>query len=299
MRDHQPVVVLPLRRRWRPRLARVEQHRDRVLVPVDVARFEPDDERHRDSIGGRRRGDSVGGRRVVRVVGLERTSAGVRVGAGQGGALGWSALRQVQEPVRGRLVALGVLRTGLARPRLDLRAGEDGPAARMVGHYQPCRASAPDTRDERDASQAQPANHALQTPAARRLQHARDVAAPCPQPQARRPHAARQGHAHEHVTAGHEVRPIGQHLDARRRHARIGRSRGDRSHQRSGTCRQRERTQRTSWVQPIPRHAATTCTGRRGPPRQQAGAAPLRTWGWTGSSGAGGGSSDWLSENGG
>ena len=189
---------------------------------------------------------------LLRVVGLERTSAAVRVRAGQGGALGRRALRQVQEPVRGRLVALGVLRAGLARPRLDLRAGEDGTADWMVGHKQPCRAATPDARDERYASHAQPANHALQTPAARRRQRARHVAAPRPQPQARCLHAARQRHAHESVAAGHEVRPIGQHLDARRRHARIGRSRGDRSHQRSCTCRQRERTQRTCRVQRSP-----------------------------------------------
>ena len=87
VRDHEPVVELPLRLRPAARLAGLEERRDRVLVAVDVAGLQPHDERHRHALGGRRRVDLVGRRRVLRVVRLERAAVAVRVRPGQRGAV--------------------------------------------------------------------------------------------------------------------------------------------------------------------------------------------------------------------
>src|SRR5204862_5536223 len=123
---------LLLRRGRSPRLARVEQRRDRVLVAVEVARLEPDDERHGYAVGRRGRLDLVARGWVLRIVWLERPAAAVRARAGQRRALGGRALAQIEELERRRLVALLVLGPRLTRPRLDLRACEHGAADRVV-----------------------------------------------------------------------------------------------------------------------------------------------------------------------
>ena len=79
---------------------------------------------------------------------------------------------------------------------------------------------------------------------------------------------ARQRHAHERVAAGDEVRAVRQHLDVRRRRARIGRRGSDRSHNHSGARRQRQRTQLACRVQPPPTMSPRTFTGAEGPARR-------------------------------
>ena len=132
----------------RPRLVRVEERRDRVLVAVEVAGLEADDERDRDALGRGRRLDLRLGRRVLRVVGLKGAGA-VGARAGDAAAARRRALGQVEELEARRLVALRVLRALLAGPRLDLRAGEDRAADRVVGDDQPRGAAAADARDQR------------------------------------------------------------------------------------------------------------------------------------------------------
>src|SRR5439155_17225262 len=107
--------------------------------------------------GGR---DLVVRRRVLRVVGLERPAAAVRGRPRQRRAVGGRALRQVEELVRSRLVALLVLGALLAGPRLDLRAREDGSADRVVGDEEACGAAVADAGGERDAADPEPGDQA-------------------------------------------------------------------------------------------------------------------------------------------
>ncbi len=237
MRDHEPVVELPLRLLRPPALARLEERGDRVLVAVDVAGLQPHDERDRHALGGRRRVDLVGRRGVLRVVRAERAAVVVRVRPGQRGAVPRGPLREVEEPVGDALVALGVPGAGLTGPWLDLRAGEDGAADRVIRHVQACRAAAADARRERHPAHPQAAHAAVQAPRAGAAQRARDVAVPGGQAQARGADAARQLDADERIAAGHEVGAVRQDLDLGRRHACLGR---DRRQQSAGASGQRK-----------------------------------------------------------
>ena len=118
--DQQLVGELRLRTGRRPWLAGLVERRDPVLVAVDVAGLDPDDERHVDArVGGR--GRDVG-RRVRRVVGLKLLRGRVR--------------RLVEVGEARRLVALGVDRRRLALPWLQLRPREHRTAAGMVAQRQ-------------------------------------------------------------------------------------------------------------------------------------------------------------------
>ena len=207
--DHQPVVELLLRRPRLPLLARLEQRRDGVLVAVDVAGLLADDERHLLAglrLGGR---DRRGRRRVLRVVGLQDVRAR---DAGHADADSRGAYRGVQELSLRRLVTLAVLRAGLALPRLDLRAGEHRTAKRMVGDSQP-GALAVRRRDEPVGAELEPRHQALDVVIGPAGEPMRDVRAVQPHPQPADLRAVRQNDAGEDITAGDQIRAVGQRLD--------------------------------------------------------------------------------------
>ncbi len=116
VRDQQLVVELWLRRERRPRLVRLIEDGDLVLVAIHVAGLDAHDERDLDALIRRRLSDVR--RWARRVIWLEPRLGRVR--------------RRVQV-VEGRsLVASLIHRSCLAGPRLKLRAREHWPARRMV-----------------------------------------------------------------------------------------------------------------------------------------------------------------------
>ena len=264
VRDHEAAVELRLGRRRLPRLARVEEGRDRVLVPVDVAGLQPDDERDRHPLGGGRRRDALRRRRALGVVRLERAGAGrIAADAGERCAIGRSALREVQVLKRRRLVALRVLRSRLAGPRLNLRAGEDRAADRVIGDDEARGGAIARPGRELGPPLAQPLDHALETPLAHPLQRPRDVAAPRLQPRPLGLGPTRHRDPHQGVAARHEVRPVGEHLDPRRVRARARRCRGER---RDRACR---RVPRRACASPSSRSAPRGRESRTGDGRER------------------------------
>ncbi len=171
--DHEAPVVLPLRSPRRPRLPRLPERRDRVLVAVDVAGLLADDERDAHAVGRGRAGDRRGRRGTARVVGLERRRVALpgTVGAGAPGPRG-----DVVVGVGRRLVALLVAGAALTQPRLDLRAGEDRAADRMVSDGQARAVAVGQPRGQDVGSHAQAGQQPLELPVRAQSERARDVA---------------------------------------------------------------------------------------------------------------------------
>ena len=187
--DEHLAVPLLLRRRRRPRPARLEEGQDRVAVAVLPAVLAAYDERDRAAaVGGRRVHVGGGLRRVVR---LQR-----RLPA-----------RLVEVGVAGRLVAQGVARRVLAVVRRRDRPAEHGPAVAVVGDHRACPTRAVRASDQHVAAVAQPAKQHGGAGAER----LRDVASVEGDPQVAR--ASRLPHRHQYVPAGHQVGPVGQDLD--------------------------------------------------------------------------------------
>ena len=231
--EHEPVVELALRPVRPPRLAGVEQRRDRVLVAVDVAGLEPHDEGDGHAFGRRRRVDLVARRRVLGVVWLERAAVVVRVEARDRSAVPGRALREVQELVGRLLVALLV-----RAPAWHVQGWICGPekTGPPIGWLITNKRAAPPPRMravERHPADLQAAHAAVQAPPARAAERARHVPVARHEPEARRADPSGQLHAHQRVAAGHEVRAVREHLDPRRGHARLRRRR---SEQHAGAC---------------------------------------------------------------
>ncbi len=214
VRDQQLVRVLRLRRVQGPRFAWVEQRGDLVLVTRDVAGLDADDERHRGAVLG---GD---GRNVTRLVlevvalqaDLERIGGLVLVRVGR------------------LLVALPVHRLLLAFPRLDLRAGEDGAALRVIGDLQRRARVIGQTHVDRADTDLELGDQPLErrrAGAAEQPRHFTAVTDADAVPPVRGP--LRQRDPHEGVTAGDEVRPRGEDRDDRGIGGRISGCRGQRS----------------------------------------------------------------------
>jgi hypothetical protein len=115
VRDQELVVELGLRRPRFPWLARLEEHRDLVLVAILVAGLDADDEGDRLPVVGRRRGEI--GRRFAGVVGRELA-----------GDRGFVLVRVGRRRIALRVAGVAVL----AQPRVHLGTGEHGPADRMI-----------------------------------------------------------------------------------------------------------------------------------------------------------------------
>ena len=186
-------VPAGLRRPRRPRLRRVEQHRDLILAAILRAGFASHDVRNGLALVGRRRADVA--RRVVRVVRLEAAAAA----------------RHVLVVVDHGPIALRVGRAGQARPRLDLRAGEDRPAVRVVGDRD--RRAAGLALDGQRVGAVDQAGHEAHDAAIRaQRESAADVGAV-----QRGPEAARPGveDFYQRVAAADQVGLVGEHLDRR------------------------------------------------------------------------------------
>ncbi len=141
------------------------------------------------------------------------------------------ALRQVEELVGRRLVALLVPRAGLARPGWICGPAKTGPPIGWFDH-EPRRTAATDARRERHPADPQAAHEAVQAPPPGAAERARDVPVARDEPQARGADPAGELHVDERVAAGHQVGAVREHLDPGRRQARLGRHR---SQQHAGT----------------------------------------------------------------
>ena len=190
--DQQLVVELRLRRPRRPRLARLEEDRDLILVAVLITGLDADDVGDRLPIVGRGARDARGLRRVARVIAFEPASEGVLVFVFVGR----------------RRVALRVGRGRVgANPRPHLRAGEHGAAVGVVDDRHLTAAAGCFGR-EAVGAQLQARDQALVASVRPLCELAGDVGAVQGDPDGRRADAARQAHGDERVAAGDEVGAI-------------------------------------------------------------------------------------------
>ena len=204
-----------LRRPRHPRLRRIEQHRDGIPAAIDDARLPAHDERHRPALigGGHRDVRS----RMVRVVTLQAAAAG----------------RAIEELVLRRRVALRVqrwpeaVRDRVADPRLDLEAGEHGPADGMVRDGDRRARAVRRARRENVRALRQPGDEADVAAVGTHAEGRGHVAPVDVDPDPRGIDPGRQHDLDEGVAAADEVRPVRQHRDVEsilraRRRRRVG-----------------------------------------------------------------------------